>query len=96
MELNFLLPRLNNPQIHQALQTLSENSKIKAFVMDFFCDAAFEVVTSLKISAYYFFTTSRNDLRSRRTDQSPKTGVGIGEGEIGGGGGGGRKEEEKK
>ncbi|KAL5540293.1 hypothetical protein UlMin_042776 [Ulmus minor] len=62
VELNFLLPRLNNPQIRQALQTISEKSKIKAFIMDFFCDAAFEVATGLKIPAYYFFTSSGNGL----------------------------------
>ncbi|KAL5540291.1 hypothetical protein UlMin_042774 [Ulmus minor] len=62
VKLGFLLPRLNNPQIHQALQTVSEKSKIKAFVMDFFCDAAFEVATGLKIPAYYFLTSGRNGL----------------------------------
>ncbi|KAK3037248.1 hypothetical protein RJ639_030141 [Escallonia herrerae] len=53
----FGLPRLNNPNVHQALQTISQTSSLKAFIIDFFCDAAFEVSTSLGIPTYYFYTS---------------------------------------
>jgi hypothetical protein len=61
-ELMYLVPRLNNPNVHQALQTISHTSKLKAFVIDFFCDAAFEVAANLSIPTYYFFTSSASGL----------------------------------
>jgi hypothetical protein len=61
-ESGFLLPRLNNPNLHQALQTISQTSKLKAFIIDFFCDAAFQVAANLSIPTYYFFTSSASTL----------------------------------
>ncbi|XP_059443649.1 anthocyanidin 5,3-O-glucosyltransferase-like [Corylus avellana] len=61
-ESGFLLPRLNNPNLHQALQTISQTSKLKAFIIDFFCDASFEVAANLSIPTYYFFTSSASSL----------------------------------
>ncbi|KAK3037250.1 hypothetical protein RJ639_030143 [Escallonia herrerae] len=58
----FGLPRLNNPNVHQALQTISQTSSLKAFIIDFFCDAAFEVSTSLGIPTYYFYTSGASGL----------------------------------
>ncbi|PON96954.1 UDP-glucuronosyl/UDP-glucosyltransferase [Trema orientale] len=58
VQLEFELPRLHLPTINQILQTLSQTSKVKAFVIDFFCDAAFRVSTDLNIPTYYYFTSS--------------------------------------
>ncbi|XP_015878293.3 anthocyanidin 5,3-O-glucosyltransferase-like [Ziziphus jujuba] len=59
----FELPRYNNPNLHHALLTISKTSKLKAFLIDFFCDAAFEVAAEqLKIPTYYFFTSSASGL----------------------------------
>ncbi|KAL4595004.1 hypothetical protein ACB092_12G060000, partial [Castanea dentata] len=55
VELSFLIPCLNNPNLHQT-------SKLRAFIIDFFCDAAFEVATNLDIPTYYFFTSGANGL----------------------------------
>ncbi|KAL8544136.1 hypothetical protein ACS0TY_004604 [Phlomoides rotata] len=54
IELLFEIPRLNNPNIRDALQEISQKSRIKAFVIDFFCNPAFEVSTSLQIPTYFF------------------------------------------
>ncbi|KAK7847285.1 udp-glycosyltransferase 88b1 [Quercus suber] len=62
VELSFLIPRLNNPNLHQTLKTISQTSKLKAFIIDFFCDAAFEVASNLDIPTYYFFTSGANGL----------------------------------
>ena len=62
VELNYLIPRLNNPNLHQTLKTISQTSKLKAFIIDFFCDAAFEVASNLTIPTYYFFTSSPSSL----------------------------------
>ena len=62
VELNYLIPRLNNPNLHQTLKTLYQTSKLKAFIIDFFCDTAFEVATTLDIptwATYYFFNSSQ-------------------------------------
>ncbi|KAF8379612.1 hypothetical protein HHK36_029053 [Tetracentron sinense] len=56
------LIRLNNPNVHQALQTISQTSNVRALLIDFFCTAALHVATSLNIPCYYFFTTSANGL----------------------------------
>jgi hypothetical protein len=61
-ESGYLLPRLNNPNLHQALQTISQTSKLKAFIIDFFCDAAFQVAANLSIPTYYFYTSSGSSL----------------------------------
>ncbi|KAF8379610.1 hypothetical protein HHK36_029051 [Tetracentron sinense] len=52
----FELFRLNNPNVHQALQTISQTSNVRALVIDMFCSAALDVATSLNIPSYYFFT----------------------------------------
>ncbi|KAG8381228.1 hypothetical protein BUALT_Bualt06G0100400 [Buddleja alternifolia] len=57
VELFFEIPRLNNPNLHQALRQISHKSKIKAFIIDFFCYPAFEVSTSLNIPTYFDFST---------------------------------------
>ncbi|KAI3471177.1 hypothetical protein Pfo_027840 [Paulownia fortunei] len=57
VELFFEIPRLNNPNLRQALQEISQKSKIKAFIIDFFCNSAFEVSTSLSIPTYFCNTT---------------------------------------
>ncbi|XP_059443696.1 anthocyanidin 5,3-O-glucosyltransferase-like [Corylus avellana] len=62
LESLFLFPRLNNPNLHQTLQTISQTSNLKAFIIDFFCDAAFEVAANLSIPTYYFFTSSASGL----------------------------------
>ncbi|KAL9251238.1 UDP-glycosyltransferase 88B1-like protein [Drosera capensis] len=57
--LAFRLLQHNNDNLRHALETIiSRGSSIKAFIIDFFCDPAFEVSTSLGIATYYFFTTS--------------------------------------
>ncbi|KAE7995760.1 hypothetical protein FH972_000529 [Carpinus fangiana] len=61
-ESGHLLPRLNNPNLHQALQTISQTSKLKAFIIDFFCDAAFQLAANLSIPTYYFYTSSGSSL----------------------------------
>jgi hypothetical protein len=63
MELNYIIPRFNNLNLHQALKTISQTSKLKAFIIDFFCDAAFEVSkTNLGIPTYYFYTSGASTL----------------------------------
>ncbi|KAK9994616.1 hypothetical protein SO802_024319 [Lithocarpus litseifolius] len=64
VDLKFLIPRLNNPNLHQTLKTISQTSKLRAFIIDFFCDAAFEVASNLTIPTYYFFTSSPSNLAS--------------------------------
>lgn len=61
--LDFELIGLNNSNVHQALETISSTQfKIKAFIMDFFCNAAFKVSSELNIPTYYFFTTAASNL----------------------------------
>uniref|UniRef100_A0A7N2MHS0 Glycosyltransferase n=1 Tax=Quercus lobata TaxID=97700 RepID=A0A7N2MHS0_QUELO len=60
VELSYSIPRFNNQNLHQILKTISQTSKPKAFIIDFFCDAAFEVATNLDIPTYYFFTSGAN------------------------------------
>ncbi|KAG8381235.1 hypothetical protein BUALT_Bualt06G0101400 [Buddleja alternifolia] len=57
VELFFEIPRLNNPNLRQALQQISRKSKIKAFVIDFFCNSAFEVSRSLNIPTYFYVSS---------------------------------------
>uniref|UniRef100_A0A2N9ED62 Glycosyltransferase n=1 Tax=Fagus sylvatica TaxID=28930 RepID=A0A2N9ED62_FAGSY len=64
VELSYLIPRLNNFNLHETLKTISQTSKLKAFIIDFFCDAAFEVATNLGIPTYYFFTAGPSALAS--------------------------------
>ncbi|KAI4324974.1 hypothetical protein MLD38_030413 [Melastoma candidum] len=52
--LSYELARLNNPTLRQLLLSLAG---VKAVVLDFFCSAASEVLTSLGIPTYYFYTS---------------------------------------
>ncbi|KAL5744718.1 hypothetical protein ACOSQ2_027834 [Xanthoceras sorbifolium] len=53
----FELLRLNNPNVHQALTTISENHIILGLVIDFFCTYVLSVASELKLPAYFFFTS---------------------------------------
>ncbi|KAL0400670.1 UNVERIFIED_CONTAM: Baicalein 7-O-glucuronosyltransferase [Sesamum latifolium] len=57
VELLFEIPRLNNPNVRDALQEISQKSRIKAFVIDFFCNPVFEVSTGLNIPTYFYVST---------------------------------------
>ncbi|XP_044505070.1 UDP-glycosyltransferase 88A1-like [Mangifera indica] len=48
---------LNNPNLHQALASISENCTIVAFIADFFCYAALSVTAKFNIPTYEFFTS---------------------------------------
>ncbi|KAM3682138.1 hypothetical protein ACJW31_12G049800 [Castanea mollissima] len=56
--LTFELIRLNNPNVHQSLLSISKTHHIQAFIMDAFCTYALSVASELKIAGYIFFTTS--------------------------------------
>ncbi|KAJ4962816.1 hypothetical protein NE237_022755 [Protea cynaroides] len=49
--------RLNNPNLRQALQTISKTSRIRAFVIDFFSTPALTIASDLGIPTYYFITS---------------------------------------
>ncbi|KAL0434853.1 UNVERIFIED_CONTAM: Baicalein 7-O-glucuronosyltransferase [Sesamum radiatum] len=49
VELFFEISRLTNPNIRQALEEIQQKSNIKAFVIDLFCNSAFEISTSMNI-----------------------------------------------
>ena len=51
------LLRLNNPNVHRALTTISENYVVHGLVIDFFCVTAVAVARELNIPCYYFFTS---------------------------------------
>jgi hypothetical protein len=55
--LTFELLRLNNPNLHQSLLSISKGYAIHALIMDFFCSHALSVATNLNIPGYYFFTS---------------------------------------
>ncbi|XVF09960.1 hypothetical protein REPUB_Repub07fG0142500 [Reevesia pubescens] len=55
--LTFEVLRLNNPNVLQALLSISKDYKIHAFIMDSFCTAAFKVLSYLNIPPYYFYTS---------------------------------------
>ncbi|KAL8544135.1 hypothetical protein ACS0TY_004603 [Phlomoides rotata] len=57
VELFFEIPRLNNPNLCDALQKISKKSRIKAFVIDFFCNSAFEVSTSLDLPTFFYVSS---------------------------------------
>ncbi|KAI3419581.1 Glycosyltransferase [Psidium guajava] len=61
---NFEIVRLHNPTLHETLVSLSKSSAIKAFIIDFFCNAAFGVTASLKIPTYYYYTSGASGLAS--------------------------------
>ncbi|XP_059442726.1 UDP-glycosyltransferase 88A1-like [Corylus avellana] len=55
--LTFELLRLNNPNLHQSLLSISKGYAIHALIMDFFCSHALSVAANLNIPGYYFFTS---------------------------------------
>ncbi|KAL7141988.1 hypothetical protein ABFS83_08G091800 [Erythranthe nasuta] len=59
VELVFEIPRLNRQNLRNFLEDIisAKKSVIKAFIIDFFCDAAFEVTTSLKMPSYYYVSS---------------------------------------
>lgn len=62
-ELAFEIPRLQNANVLQALKNISLKSRIKAIILDFFCNAAFELSSSdLGLPTYFFFTSGVSDL----------------------------------
>ncbi|KAH6760554.1 hypothetical protein C2S51_017503 [Perilla frutescens var. frutescens] len=57
VEAFFEIPRLQNPNLRVALEEISQKTRIRAFVIDFFCNSAFEVSTSLSIPTYFYVST---------------------------------------
>ncbi|XP_042501073.1 anthocyanidin 5,3-O-glucosyltransferase-like [Macadamia integrifolia] len=53
----FDVARRNNPNVHQALLTISQTSTIRAFIIDIFCTPAQDVAASFNIPIYYFYTS---------------------------------------
>ncbi|GJU48422.1 UDP-glycosyltransferase 88B1-like protein [Tanacetum coccineum] len=62
IKLSFGIPELYNPIVHNTLVSFSEKSTIKAVILDFFSNAAFEVAKSLKLPTYYFYTGGASGL----------------------------------
>ncbi|XP_065865884.1 UDP-glycosyltransferase 88B1-like [Euphorbia lathyris] len=58
----FEFPELNNDNLHQALTELSNSTNIKALVIDFFCNSAVDVSSSLNIPIYYYYTCNATAL----------------------------------
>ncbi|XWS61248.1 hypothetical protein CRYUN_Cryun07bG0109500 [Craigia yunnanensis] len=56
--------RLNNPDVHQALRTISNNYKVNAIIVDFFCSVAVKEVSDLDLPTYCFVTPSAGSLAS--------------------------------
>ncbi|XP_006843340.2 anthocyanidin 5,3-O-glucosyltransferase [Amborella trichopoda] len=49
---------LCKPAVAQALQSISEKTVIRAFVMDSFCSTALDVATDLGVPAYFFYASA--------------------------------------
>ncbi|GLU24339.1 hypothetical protein SLE2022_402820 [Rubroshorea leprosula] len=62
--LSFEWHTINNPNYHQALISISRSAKIKAVIMDFFCNYSFDISTSLGIPTYYYITGGLTALTS--------------------------------
>ncbi|KAE9464821.1 hypothetical protein C3L33_03276, partial [Rhododendron williamsianum] len=60
--LAFELLRLNNPNVHQAIASISDACTVRALIMDFFCCPALSVGADLNIPAYFFFTSGAASL----------------------------------
>ncbi|KAJ4837803.1 hypothetical protein Tsubulata_032659 [Turnera subulata] len=58
----FEVSKLHKPNLHQTLSSLSKLSNIKALVLDFFSNEAFEVPSSLGIPTYYFFSSGASGI----------------------------------
>ncbi|KAI3442205.1 Glycosyltransferase [Psidium guajava] len=53
---------LNNPNVHQALVSISQTHRVRALVIDFFCANALSVARGLGIPCYYFFSSAGGGL----------------------------------
>ncbi|KAJ7974122.1 Glycosyltransferase [Quillaja saponaria] len=62
--LTFEVIRLNNPNVHQSLLSISESYSIQAFIFDFFCTQSLLVTSQLNIPAYYFSTSGATSFAS--------------------------------
>ncbi|XP_024981591.1 UDP-glycosyltransferase 88B1-like [Cynara cardunculus var. scolymus] len=62
IDLAFGIPELYNPIFHDTLIAISEKSTIKAVILDFFSNAAFQVSKSLNLPTYYFYTSGASGL----------------------------------
>ncbi|XP_058206038.1 UDP-glycosyltransferase 88B1-like [Rhododendron vialii] len=56
--LAFELLRLNNPNVHQAITSISKTSTVRALIMDFFCYPGLSVAADFNLPAYFFFTSA--------------------------------------
>ncbi|KAI8564903.1 hypothetical protein RHMOL_Rhmol03G0218900 [Rhododendron molle] len=62
--LAFELLRLNNPNVHQAITSISKTSTVRALIMDFFCYPGLSVAADFNLPAYFFFTSAACSLAS--------------------------------
>ncbi|KAJ9678895.1 hypothetical protein PVL29_020943 [Vitis rotundifolia] len=60
--LRFEFMALNNNNLRQTLESMSQTSSIKAFIIDFFCNYSFEISVNLNIPTYYFRPSGANSL----------------------------------
>ncbi|KAK3447104.1 hypothetical protein EUGRSUZ_A02706 [Eucalyptus grandis] len=56
------LLRLNNPNVHATLTSISKNHIVHGLIIDFFCASALSVARELSIPCYYFFTSGASVL----------------------------------
>ncbi|KAG5558684.1 hypothetical protein RHGRI_008590 [Rhododendron griersonianum] len=56
--LAFELLHLNNPNVLQAITSISETSTVRALIMDFFCYPGLSVAADFNLPAYFFFTSA--------------------------------------
>ncbi|KAL2921163.1 UDP-glycosyltransferase 88B1 [Bienertia sinuspersici] len=54
--------RSNNINLHETLKSLTQSSKISAFILDFFCYSAVEVSESFNIPTYFFYASGASVL----------------------------------
>ncbi|CAH1421346.1 unnamed protein product [Lactuca virosa] len=64
IRLNFAIHELYNPIFHNTLVAITEKSTIKAVILDFFTNAAFQVSKNLDLPTYYFYTGGASGLCS--------------------------------
>ncbi|KAI3793000.1 hypothetical protein L1987_35612 [Smallanthus sonchifolius] len=64
IDLAFGIPELYNPVVHNTLVAISEKSSIKAVILDFFSNTAFQVSQSLNLPTCYFYTSGASGLCS--------------------------------
>nr|DAD29395.1 TPA_asm: hypothetical protein HUJ06_030863 [Nelumbo nucifera] len=60
--ITFEFIRLNDPNVRRALQSISQTSTIRSFVIDLFCTSALHISSNLDIPTYYFFTSGASIL----------------------------------